>query len=77
MTVDKVRERIAHELCTKLEDVKDEARLVEDLGADELDLVYIVMRLEEEFGIHIPDDAVETFLTVRDVVNYMEENTRQ
>jgi len=60
-------------LMTSLEEVKEEANLVEDLAADSLDIVEIVMKFEEEFAINIPDEEVEKIRTVRDVIGYLEE----
>ena len=52
-----------------VEDVKPESRFVEDLAADSLDVIQIVLKLEEEFDIEIPDDAVEQISTVQDAVD--------
>jgi len=71
--VQKVKEILAQQLMTSLEEVKEEANLVEDLAADSLDIVEIVMKFEEEFAINIPDEEVEKIRTVRDVIGYLEE----
>ena len=71
--VQKVKEILAQQLMISLEEVKEEANLVEDLAADSLDIVEIVMKFEEEFAINIPDEEVEKIRTVRDVIGYLEE----
>lgn len=55
--------------------VKGEASFTEDLGADSLDIVELVMAFEEEFGVEIPDDAAEKIATVQDAVDYIKANT--
>ena len=55
--------------------VTDGASFIDDLGADSLDTVELVMAFEEEFGCEIPDDAAEKILTVKDAVNYIEQIT--
>jgi acyl carrier protein len=54
--------------------VTDNASFIDDLGADSLDTVELVMAFEEEFGIEIPDDAAENILTVQDAINYIEQH---
>ena len=56
--------------------VVPEASFIDDLGADSLDTVELVMALEEEFGCEIPDDAAEKIMTVKDAVDYIEKNTK-
>ncbi len=68
----KVRKVIEGELGRKEEEIHLESTFVEDLGADSLDLVELVMHLEEEFSIQIPDDDVEKLKTVGDAVNYIQ-----
>ena len=70
-TADKVREIIADELGVELEKVSDDASFVEDLGADSLDTVELVMRFEEEFEVEIPDEDAEKIQTVQDAINYI------
>jgi acyl carrier protein len=70
---DKVKSIIAEQLGVKSEEVTPEAKFVEDLGADSLDTVELVMALEEEFGIEIPDEDAEKITTVGDAVKYIEE----
>jgi acyl carrier protein len=69
----RVRKIIAENLDVKPEQVTPEAKFVEDLGADSLDIVELIMALEEEFGHEIPDEEAEKLLTVGDVVKYIED----
>ena len=69
----KVKEIIINELGVEPEKVTLEASFVEDLGADSLDAVELVMAFEEEFGIEIPDDAAETIQTFGDAVKFITE----
>ena len=69
----KVREIIINELGVEAEKVTDEASFVEDLGADSLDTVELVMAFEEEFGLDIPDEDAEQLRTVGDAIRYMKE----
>ena len=69
---EKVVKVIVEQLGVKEEEVKSEARFVEDLGADSLDTVEMVMAIEEEFGIEIPDDDAEKAKTVGDVISYID-----
>ena len=68
---DKIKEIIADRLDRKIEEVTDEARFVDDLGADSLDQTELLMALEEEFNIDIDDDAND-IETVADAVNYIQ-----
>ena len=54
--------------------VTDEASFIDDLGADSLDIVELVMAFEEEFGVEIPDDAAEKITTVKDAIEYIDSN---
>ncbi len=67
----RVREIIINELGVELEKVTDDASFVEDLGADSLDTVELVMAFEEEFGLDIPDEDAEKMKTVGDAVRYL------
>lgn len=69
--VSRVKKIIAEQLGVK-EDISNEASFVDDLGADSLDTVELVMALEEEFEIEIPDDEAEKIKTVKDAINYIE-----
>ena len=70
----RVREIIINELGVESEKVTDDASFVEDLGADSLDTVELVMAFEEEFGIDIPDEDAEQMRTVGDAVKYLKAN---
>ena len=70
----KVKEIIINELGVEADKVTNEASFVEDLGADSLDTVELVMAFEEEFGIEIPDDAAEKIQTVGDAVKFLEQH---
>lgn len=72
--IDKVRDIIVEQLGVNPEQVTPEAKFIEDLGADSLDTVELVMAFEEEFGIDVPDDEAEKLQSVADVVRYIEEN---
>jgi len=70
----KVKEIIVNELGVEPEKVTPEASFVEDLGADSLDTVELVMAFEEEFGIEIPDEEAERLQTVGDAIRYLKEH---
>lgn len=74
MVFDRVKELIVEELNISAEKVTMEARLVEDLEADSLDAVELIMQLEEEYNLQIDDNAAETIKTVGDLVHYIEAN---
>jgi len=67
-----VTEVVVEQLNVNAEEVKEESKFVEDLGADSLDVVELVMALEEKFNIEIPDDEAEKIATVGDVVRYIQ-----
>ncbi|MEM9771377.1 MAG: acyl carrier protein [Cyanobacteria bacterium P01_D01_bin.73] len=74
-TFDKIKETVVEQLGAEADAVKPEASFVDDLGADSLDVVEMVMALEEEFEIEIPDEEAEKLVKVQDVVDYVEKNT--
>ncbi|MBQ2823678.1 MAG: acyl carrier protein [Oscillospiraceae bacterium] len=74
MVFDKVKEIIVDQLDVEEDKVIAGANIQDDLGADSLDVVDLVMSLEEEFDIEIPDEAVEGIKTVGDIVKYIEDN---
>ena len=73
---DKVKDIIVEQLGVNPEQVTPNASFIEDLGADSLDIVELVMAFEEEFGCEIPDDAAETILTVGDATKFLEKNAK-
>lgn len=73
---EKLKKIIVEELGSKEEDVTLDATFVDDLSADSLDIVELVMSIEEEFGIDIPDSTAEKITTVRDVVEYIQKEKR-
>ena len=73
---DKIKQIIVDELGVDEAEVTENARFIEDLGADSLDLVELVMRFEEEFDIEIPDEDAEKIKTVKDAIEYIEKNEK-
>jgi acyl carrier protein len=72
---EKVKKIIVDQLGVDAEDVTPDASFVDDLGADSLDTVELVMAFEEEFGIEIPDSDAEKMATVQNVIDYIKERT--
>ena len=70
--LDKIREIVVEQLGVDAEQVVPEANIVEDLGADSLDTVELIMAFEEEFDVEIPDTDAEKIKTVQDVIDYIE-----
>ncbi len=68
---DKIKKVIADKLSVDLEEVVEAASFVDDLGADSLDLVELIMSMEEEFDVEIPDDDAEKMVTVKDAIDYL------
>jgi acyl carrier protein len=73
---DRVRKIVAKHLNVEPGKVSENASFIDDLGADSLDTVELVIAFEEEFGCEIPDDAAETILTVSDAVKFLEKNAK-
>ncbi|MDP2939140.1 MAG: acyl carrier protein [Candidatus Omnitrophota bacterium] len=73
---EKIKAIIAEQLGVKPEEVTPNASFIDDLGADSLDTVELVMALEEEFGIEIPDEDAEKMTTVGDAIKYIEEKAQ-
>jgi acyl carrier protein len=73
---DKIKQIIVDELGVDEAEVTENARFIEDLGADSLDLVELVMRFEEEFDIEIPDEDAEKIQSVRDAYNYIDQHKK-
>ena len=74
--VERVRNLIVEQLGVNADQVVDGASFVDDLGADSLDTVELVMAFEEEFGLDIPDEDAEKMATVTDVTKYLEEHSK-
>lgn len=72
----KVKAIIVDKLGVTEEEVKNEASFTNDLGADSLDTVELIMEFEKQFGISIPDDQAEKITTVQDAIDYIEANTK-
>lgn len=70
--VSRIKALIAENLDVKIEDCKPEASFIDDLGADSLDIVELVMAIEQEFDIEIPDEDAEKISTVQDAITYIE-----
>ena len=71
---DRVKEIVVDHLDVDADKVTIEAGFIDDLGADSLDTVELVMAFEEEFGVEIPDDAAENIMTVKDAITFIEAN---
>lgn len=71
---DKVKGIVVEHLGVDADKVTENASFIDDLGADSLDTVELVMAFEEAFGVEIPDDAAETILTVGDAIRFLEKN---
>ncbi|MBN3040005.1 MAG: acyl carrier protein [Candidatus Omnitrophica bacterium] len=74
---DKVKDIISEQLGVKKDEIKPESSFIDDLGADSLDTVEVVMALEEEFGIEIPDEDAEKITTVGEATKYIEGKVSQ
>ena len=75
MVFDKVKDLISEQLDVKADDITEDSSIQDDLGADSLDIVDLVMAIEDEFGVEIPEDQVENIKTVGDIVKFIEENS--
>ncbi len=73
MVFDKVKELISEQLDVKADDITEASNIQDDLGADSLDVVDLVMALEDEFDVEIPEDQVENIKTVGDIVRFIED----
>ena len=73
-TADRVKKIVVEHLGVEPDTVTEDASFIDDLGADSLDIVELVMAFEEEFGVEIPDDAAEKITTVRDAIEYIDQN---
>ncbi|HOX04150.1 MAG TPA: acyl carrier protein [Candidatus Paceibacterota bacterium] len=72
----RVKDIIVDQLGVNADQVTHEAKFIEDLGADSLDTVELIMALEEEFGIEVPDEEAEKLQSVGDVIKHIEENQK-
>lgn len=75
-TFEKVRGIVADQLGVEAEEVKEDSTFVDDLGADSLDIVELIMRFEDEFGVEIPDEKAEKIKTVNDIVKYIDSGAK-
>ena len=71
---DRVKKIVVEHLGVEADKVTSDASFIDDLGADSLDTVELVMAFEEEFGVEIPDDAAEKILTVKDAIGFIEKH---
>ena len=71
-TPERVKKIVVEHLGVEAEKVTEDASFIDDLGADRLDIVELVMAFEEEFGVEIPDDAAEKITTVKDAISYID-----
>ncbi|MBE7073684.1 MAG: acyl carrier protein [Clostridiales bacterium] len=76
-TIDKVKHLIAEQLCISVEDIKDDANIIEDLGADSLDVVELLMSFEDEFKVSIPDEKLEELKTIPQIVAIIDEYVKK
>ncbi len=72
---EKIKEIIVEQLGVNADQVTREAKMIEDLGADSLDAVELVMAIEEEFGIEVPDEQAEKLSAVADIIDYVEKTS--
>ena len=78
MSVDKkIKHIIAEQLGLSEEELTDESSLIDDLGADSLDIVELVMAMEEEYEMEIPDEDAEKIVTIKDVIDYVKRRTQE
>ena len=73
-TAERVQKIVVEHLGVEADKVTQDASFIDDLGADSLDIVELVMAFEEEFGVEIPDDAAEKITTVKDAIDYIDQN---
>ncbi|MBO8130922.1 MAG: acyl carrier protein [Candidatus Marinimicrobia bacterium] len=75
--LEKIKDIVAEKLGVEKEKITPEASFIDDLGADSLDTVELIMKMEEEFGIEIPDEEAEKLRTVGDVIEYLKTKVGQ
>ena len=76
-TIEKVKKIIAEQLCISAKEIKDDANVIEDLGADSLDVVELLMTFEDEFKVSIPDDRLEELKSIPQIVAIIEEYSKK
>lgn len=76
-TIENVKKLIAEQLCISVDEIKDDANVIEDLGADSLDVVELLMTFEDEFKVSIPDDRLEELKTIPQIVKIIEEYSKK
>ena len=76
-TIEKVKKIIAEQLCISVDEVKDDSNIIEDLGADSLDVVELLMTFEDEFGVSIPDDRLEELKSIPQIVAIINEFSKK
>jgi acyl carrier protein len=74
---ERIREIIVEQLGVSADEAVNEASFIDDLGADSLDIVELVMAIEEEFGIEVPDEDAERMQNIGDVISYVQEKTSE
>jgi len=72
MTIEKVKEMLASQLNIEAKKIENNSKIIEDLGADSLDMIEMLMTLEENFGVTIPDDKAGNLKTVADIANFID-----
>ena len=72
MTLEKVKEMLANQLNIEADKITETSKIIEDLGADSLDMIEMLMALEEEFGISVPDDEAEKLKTVGQIAAFID-----
>ncbi len=77
MTIEKVKEIIANQLSVDVKKLTEKTNIAEELGADSLDVVEILMALEEEFNVSIPDEAIPNIKTIKDVVDFIDNSKKK
>ncbi|MBP3345052.1 MAG: acyl carrier protein [Clostridia bacterium] len=76
-TIDKVKQLIADQLCISVDEIKDDANVTEDLGADSLDIVELLMSFEDEFKVSIPDERLDELKTIPQIVKVIDEYSQK
>jgi len=76
-TIDKVKKIIADQLCISVDDIKDDSNITDDLGADSLDVVELLMTFEDEFKVSIPDERLEELREISKIVEIIDEYSKK